>query len=101
MLAFLRTAIQRLFPLRRTEIRHLTPKGWVGYEGPPADRVETWEIQISRPSLFYLVQSRTWKCVWASPAATRLQRDALRAKYPIDDWYPYNLAFDVKVGEPL
>jgi len=97
----LKTIIRRAFPLRRTEVHHLTPHGWVGYEGPPADRVETWEVEIYRPSLFYMVQSRRWRCIWASPDLSREERDALRAKYPIDDWHPYHQAYDITVGEPL
>ena len=89
------------FRTRRTETHHLTRRGWVRFEGPPADRVETWEVEIYKPSRFYLVQTRTWRCVWASPDASRRERDALRAKYPMDDWYPYHQAYDVRVGEPL
>ena len=89
------------FRTRRTEIHHLTRRGWVGFEGPPADRVETWEVEIYRPSRFYLVQSRTWTCIWAAPNVPRKERDELRAKHPIDDWCRYQLGFNIRVGDPL
>ena len=95
---------RRLFDIakvRRTEIHHLTRHGWVGSEGLPDDRVETWEVEIYRPSMFYLVQSRTWKCSWASPSVSRKERDELRAEHPIDDWCPYHPAFNIKVHDPL
>jgi hypothetical protein len=67
----------------------------------PTDRVETWELEISRPSFFYMVQSRTWRCIWAALDVPREARDELREKYPITDWGSYHLGYDVVVGEPL
>ena len=83
-------------PTRYTETHHLTPNGWVQSADAPLDRVETWKVLVEWPSFGML---RKWWCIWASPAMSRDEREALRAKYPIDSWLRYRVK--TRVAEPL
>jgi hypothetical protein len=91
--------ILRFFGLlteRYTETHHLTPGGWVQAVDPPKDRVETWKVLVETGSRF---NPRKWWCVWSSPAISRAERDAIRAKYPIGGRLRYRIP--MRVSEPL
>jgi hypothetical protein len=81
---------------RYTETHHLTPGGWIQAIDAPRNRVETWKVLVEAGSHF---NPRKWWCVWSSPAMSRAERDAIRAKYPIDGWLRYQIP--VHVSEPL
>jgi hypothetical protein len=85
-----------LLPERYSETHHLTRSGWVKADDVPEDRVETWKVLIERGSHF---GARKWWCIWSSPTMSRDEREALRAKYPIDGWLRYKLP--VRVTNPL
>jgi hypothetical protein len=58
---------------------HLTPKGWTTGKRPD-DAVETWSRSTQQTS-GWSKEYVDWSCTWASPSATRAERDALRAKH--------------------
>lgn len=89
-----------MFPVHQVELWHLAPSGWYSGTKVP-DAVETWELTVSKPSIFYLVQSRTWRCLWVSPWASREARNQLRARYPIESWRLYQVGYRIVIGEPL
>ena len=84
---------------RATWTYHLTPDGWIRDDVAPPDRVETWKMLMRRRALFS-TQYRTWWCVWGSPTVSRAERDALRAKYPVDGWLRYQPGINDRIGEP-
>jgi hypothetical protein len=85
-----------LLPERYSETHHLTRSGWVEGVDVPDDRVETWKVLIERGSRF---GTRKWWCIWSSPTISREEREALRARYPIDGWLRYEVP--VRVTNPL
>ena len=85
---------------RFTRTYHLTPDGWISDEVAPPDCVETWKMLAQKRAAFG-TQYRTWWCVWASPTMSRAERDALRARYPVDGWLRYSTYVNDRIGEPL
>jgi hypothetical protein len=59
---------------------HLTSDGWAASEVAPADRIETWRLDSEQQSP-WSKQYDQWRCIWASPAVSRAERDELRSKY--------------------
>jgi hypothetical protein len=84
---------------RATWTYHLTPNGWIIDDIAPPDCVETWRMVMRRRALAG-TQYRTWWCVWASPTESRAERDALRARYPVDGWLRYQPGINDRIGEP-
>jgi hypothetical protein len=84
-----------LLPERYAETHHLTRSGWVKAVDAPEDRVETWKVLIERGSHF---GARKWWCIWSSPTTSREEREALKARYPIDGSLRYEVP--VRVSNP-
>jgi hypothetical protein len=84
---------------RSTWTYHLTPNGWIRDAIAPPDCVESWKVLVQWRA-FFSTQYRTWWCVWASPTVSRAERDALRARYPVDGWQRYHLGINDRIGEP-
>jgi len=71
---------------------HLTPRGWIGgtetYFGksetevaPPADRVETWLVEVEQSS-GYSPEDVRWTVIWSDSRKSPDDIDKLRASFP-------------------
>lgn len=81
---------------------HLTANGWIEKDDEPfpSDRAEAWQYSMHQSSGFSK-ERISFRCVWADPAISRTDRDALRKRIGSPECVHPSSMSKISIGDPL